>query len=1452
MSNPFFTPRLSYATPFLFSYLGVPGLPDISEPSLKLQAKLLLKKSPTTKAKALSSLCEQLSSPPPFDYQFATFFAQIYPHLAIHNEKNVRSLSHRLCGLLVSSYQKNMSPFLPNIVPVWLLGQNDSDKVVVLETRKSLIHAFPEPKIAKLYKVFSTQIIEITQDFFQNESESLLTDPADTPKEEAALCYTRTASALVLLATCLDSTLLTALQSTLLAILPNQTTRAKSPLAHSILKLLTKTEPSDAAVFKLLYKFLKLVKSPDGHIQNANLILKVLLKLDFSKFSTDNLKKLSSALLAFFSGLGGVQRDFFVYYKLFLEKFPVFTDSWDDLKQYVSSPFVELRVVDRTSLSQRVSAFISFYERSLEKDLSNSLRIQILASELSSCDFSTDFLPLLLKIPELDLIEVVGAFQYKNVTRVTKLMARIPAAFSAWEQRIEPGTPDYVAFVLCVADGSLDVEKLSILTKFVENFQPNEEIFKKQCDILVKINKNTNIDVLLAVETILSSDRLDPQNTKSLLLSLNGLHSENILSYVRYHGEDIDLIMKYGSASDWLEAYQSSDAELFWRAFFSQRKPSFIHDVDVFINSCGNDRSEAILLLWEGFSSFAKPIFSYLESKIDENPGEKGQKSVATLYRDQAMACMGSLSVSDDLLAFLSSRIQYLMLSSEEVLSIYGAYFDWSRWIKIDALSLHMLQTEPQSLPGTEVSYTLFSLQKYLSLVSENLRQLSSAQLVSHFAFAYFISDAILVLTPEGEAKGDFSWSAEIDLVKAQMPEIIYKFSLELSQRMENTDESDIREKLTLFDEHAPRHVVEELCYMRAEQEVFERLFAGKQISYDTVYQLFKDKRYASILVLESLLKDESQFSESDYVKITKYIFSELLGKRKTPDGALLVLFTQFFSSDSAKQAINKRQLDMLVKVLEAWLESEECYESSFLPTRMAILQFFTQTLDSDLNTDYSAVLNDSLDIIQSGLDEKEFQLYTACFSDALELFSSLLANPSIMETYERDLFREEAETVELCIHVLQKDLNGFKLILAYFEGVDVKILEPFFDTLITLFYTKKDVPFAWDLNTHIYRVLNRILEHKQKEFLVEFALNYKSMMEDVSQIYGIPKPFLNQIGLTQSVLEHDNVDRTLVLLRTWQLVLERFFSPQLTTFLVEQVYSKQLPENAIEDLLNSIFSSKHLSLALDPFVGFKQNSTLPFSLTDYSEKDTKNALAQQNKLSLYYRNRDLNEETFLVVRIYYSVLLKAKSKAQRWYNLIRSLQLKQAIAQFTEKLISPAICDVVMDELSAKLENIDDSIAQEFGEEDYHKYKVVKASRELKSQYFIDEQNTEMSIRLPKAFPLESIIVDAPSRLGVKEAVWNSWILAVTSTINNSKAKASDAIFDGIRSFDRNMKLHFKGFEECSICYAILHAQDKLLPVKKCQTCKKQFHTGCLLKWFKSSGNNTCPLCRQEFSFRA
>ena len=88
--------------------------------------------------------------------------------------------------------------------------------------------------------------------------------------------------------------------------------------------------------------------------------------------------------------------------------------------------------------------------------------------------------------------------------------------------------------------------------------------------------------------------------------------------------------------------------------------------------------------------------------------------------------------------------------------------------------------------------------------------------------------------------------------------------------------------------------------------------------------------------------------------------------------------------------------------------------------------------------------------------------------------------------------------------------------------------------------------------------------------------------------------------------------------------------------------------------------------------------------------------------------------------------------------------------------------------------------------------------------------------------------------------AEWSHlWVLTVVQ---------NGSVLDGLQLWKQNVDKHFEGVEECYICYSVLHGSSYQLPRKQCRTCRKRFHAECLYRWFDTSNNSACPLCRNLF----
>lgn len=127
---------------------------------------------------------------------------------------------------------------------------------------------------------------------------------------------------------------------------------------------------------------------------------------------------------------------------------------------------------------------------------------------------------------------------------------------------------------------------------------------------------------------------------------------------------------------------------------------------------------------------------------------------------------------------------------------------------------------------------------------------------------------------------------------------------------------------------------------------------------------------------------------------------------------------------------------------------------------------------------------------------------------------------------------------------------------------------------------------------------------------------------------------------------------------------------------------------------------------------------------------------------------------------------------------------------------------------------------------------------------FAIEEFKLSIHITIPSTFPLSSSDISGGERLGISESKWRSWLLATQLFFKSENIN----ILEGIMLWRQNVEKSFEGMEPCPICYSIFHPSDRSLPGPSCKTCRNKYHPSCLYKWFKSSGNATCAMCRAVF----
>ncbi|XP_060079662.1 E3 ubiquitin-protein ligase listerin-like [Ylistrum balloti] len=199
---------------------------------------------------------------------------------------------------------------------------------------------------------------------------------------------------------------------------------------------------------------------------------------------------------------------------------------------------------------------------------------------------------------------------------------------------------------------------------------------------------------------------------------------------------------------------------------------------------------------------------------------------------------------------------------------------------------------------------------------------------------------------------------------------------------------------------------------------------------------------------------------------------------------------------------------------------------------------------------------------------------------------------------------------------------------------------------------------------------------------------------------------------------------------------------------------------------------------------------------------------------------------------VYKDSLQTMPAMARQWW-LDQDRKTSAYVDRFTSKNVSQLLCTAEIRSISRSDQKLD-----------YITIRTRPTTREVIVTYALEEVSTEMVISLPQNYPMGSIEVHSEKRVGVSAAQWEKWLLQLKIFLQYQNG----SLFDGLRIWKRNVDKRFEGVDDCMICFSVLHGTNYQLPRLQCKTCKKKFHSACLYKWFQTSHNSTCPLCRNLF----
>ncbi|KAL2006708.1 hypothetical protein VTN00DRAFT_9376 [Thermoascus crustaceus] len=347
------------------------------------------------------------------------------------------------------------------------------------------------------------------------------------------------------------------------------------------------------------------------------------------------------------------------------------------------------------------------------------------------------------------------------------------------------------------------------------------------------------------------------------------------------------------------------------------------------------------------------------------------------------------------------------------------------------------------------------------------------------------------------------------------------------------------------------------------------------------------------------------------------------------------------------------------------------------------------------------------------------------------------------------------------------------------------------------------------------YEVLHRYIPKTQEQVSFDVALT-KSTVRLPEELLSLLREAPTMESISSSYGEEKTWIRLRAYLLSWKVVFDYFSNASLT---VQENYASSIKEN---DILNPL-----LEFAFD----FLQKSH--GKLVDASKFDVRSFEPGASDSSE-------KETQWLLVHLYFLSLKHLANLTKTWW-IDSKKRIKGVVEMWTEKFISPLIIE---DSLKSVSEWI---TTQDPDEERALSVKVSPKTAELVASIPVDEESppVAISISLPPAYPLQPALVTGRSRVLVDEKKWRSWVLTIQGVIMFSNGN----LVDGLLAFRKNVQGALKGQSECAICYSVI-STDMQTPNKRCATCKNTFHSVCLFRWFKSSNQSTCPLCRNNFVY--
>ncbi|KAL7800271.1 hypothetical protein V8C37DRAFT_364706 [Trichoderma ceciliae] len=555
-------------------------------------------------------------------------------------------------------------------------------------------------------------------------------------------------------------------------------------------------------------------------------------------------------------------------------------------------------------------------------------------------------------------------------------------------------------------------------------------------------------------------------------------------------------------------------------------------------------------------------------------------------------------------------------------------------------------------------------------------------------------------------------------------------------------------------------------------------------------------------------------------------LVSDIAGASASDSKTLLTLVLLTLSAqvyDSGELPVANNRIVFAVRQITSWLEEDETLSA---PLSAEICRVLTQLLPcmSDVFGSYwEKAIEFSLDLWDRAVEHP--------LPDALPFIHSSLKLTKTLKGLEdpnddlQDALRESASKRSQSLIELLKLPRGASsqpleivdaMLCREVEKVSVKNIKDISDIYELVASESQDI------QTAAFDLLHRAIPAIQEQRSIETVLDKtEARLPDELLSLLLDAPTL-ELYPDEVVAQFPSPIRSYLL--SWKLVFDAYSA---SSFKMRSDFTENLKtDDCISPFLDFMFD------VLGHSAAHPLNLERELLTTDHiQEYDIKVARSEPEERSMQW----------LLVHLFYLTLKYVPGLFKAWYLGCRSKQTRIAVEAWTTRYFSPLIISETLDEVQTW---VDQQEAPGVDEQEVL-VKISKNAREVIVGYEVDETQASIVIKVSPNYPIEAVTVTGQESVAVKERTWNSWILTTQGVITFS----GGSVIDGLQILKRNIVGALKGQTECAICYSVI-AADKRMPDKRCTTCKNLFHRTCLYKWFQSSNQNTCPLCRNPIDY--